>query len=151
MIWKPVSLGLAIVLLLSIFTGLTRNANVRKERDEARKEVAALTRWADRTCLLTGSAFGSGKNRGAACFAEVEGLAKFKAEALAASNTALLESVRERDAKTTTDAAAARAAAERSLAALRNMEKADAAVEGDRVDGAWAGAFNDLAGLRSPG
>ena len=148
-------LGLAgaatLFLVSTVWLGFTVAA-VKRDLGDMTKDRDALVTWADKACLAAGSSFPApkAKDRGAACLRAIQELARFKTDALAKSNTALLEHVAEQAEKQTTDAKAARLAAERTLAATQRMEKADAAVEGDRVGGDWAGAFNERAGLRPP-
>lgn len=144
--------GTTIVLLAAIFWLGTLKKGVERDLADMTKDRDAVVSWADKACLAAGSSFPApkAKDRGSACLAAIQELQRFKLDALSKSNTALLEHVEEQAAKQSTDATAARRAAERTLAATQRMEKADAAVEGDRVGGDWAGSFNDLAGLPAP-
>lgn len=135
----------------TVWLGVTLHG-VRGDLRDMTADRNAVVTWADKACLASGSSFAApkAKDRGAACLKAIQALQAFKVDALASSNSALLDHVNDQAAKQSTDATAARRAAERTLAATQRMEKADAAVEGDRVGGDWAGSFNDLAGLRPP-
>jgi len=84
------------------------------------------------------------------CLARIQRLAAFEREALRSTNDLLVRVRAEEDRKRAADLAAARHSAERTRAAIVNMEKADAQIAGDRAGADWFGAVNDLAGLRPP-
>lgn len=87
--------------------------------------------------------------RGAVCREAVQDLAKFRADALAATARVLTNAAAERETKATRDRAAAAAESGNRADALKTMEKADAQIrDDDRVDGSWFAALNRAGGLQ---
>jgi hypothetical protein len=129
-------------------------SRVTGERDRA-------LQWAEVICAAAGTTYAAsvqtvdGKRvkyaAGQRCKATIVDLAAFRTDSDSTTAATLAAAMRERDARTQTDAAHARAAAEAARAATQRMEAADAkAAPTDRVDGDWFAALNDLAGLRAP-
>lgn len=129
-------------------------SRVTGERDRA-------LHWAEVACAAAGSTYAAsietvdGKRvklaTGQRCKATIADLAAFRADTDRMTADKLAAAMRDRDARTQSDAAHARAAAEAARAATQRMEAADAkAAPTDRVDGDWFAALNDLAGLRAP-
>jgi hypothetical protein len=118
---------------------------------EGRADRDRMLAWGDRVCASAGAELAPAKTkRGATCAAAIAGLAKFKADANAATTKAVLDQLEEREGKMSADAKSARAAANRARDAQAKMEAANAAIgEDDRVGSSWLSAFNDLAGLRN--
>ena len=137
---------IVLLLLGAVAGGLW----VRGERAIADRDRIVAT--ADGICAAAGSNWippgaGIGK-RGVACRAAVAGLAAFKARAIDSSNKILVDAAKRRAAKSEQDLQAAVDAANRTAAAARRMEDANAQVGPEnRVDGAWFAALNQLAGL----
>jgi len=123
-------------------------------------EAGKLERQAELLCSAAGSQFVAAPakpgakpkkgDRGKACLAEIRELAAFKRDTTDATNGVLAGAVAEQAAKARKDAARAAQDTAATRAAVERMEIENAAVEGDRVSGAWFGALNDLAGLRDP-
>ncbi|WP_294328620.1 hypothetical protein, partial [uncultured Sphingomonas sp.] len=93
---------------------------------------------------------------GQRCKAAIADLAAFRTDSDRMTADKLAAAIRDRDARTQSDAAYARAAAEAARAATQRMEAADAKIEAqangaNHVDGDWFAALNDLAGLRPAG
>ncbi|WP_294328335.1 hypothetical protein, partial [uncultured Sphingomonas sp.] len=87
---------------------------------------------------------------GQRCKAAIADLAAFRTDSDRMTADKLAAAMRDRDARTQTDAVHARVAAEAARAATQRMEAADAkAAPTDRIDGDWFAALNDLAGLRA--
>jgi hypothetical protein len=83
------------------------------------------------------------------CRKAVKGLADFRLKAIADSNALLVQAERDRLERSRRDVETAVAAANRTAAAARRMEEANAKIgSDDRVDGDWFARLNDLAGLR---
>lgn len=129
-------------------------SRVTAERDRA-------LRWSETACAAAGTGYAAsietvdGKRvsyaTGKRCHDAITALAAFRADTDRITAETLAAAMRDRDARTRTDAAHARAAAEAARAATRRMESADAkAALTDRVDRDWFAALNDLAGLRAP-
>lgn len=128
-------------------------SRVTGERDRA-------LQWSETACAAAGTTYAAavatvdGKRvkyaTGQRCKATIADLAAFRADTTRLTAETLSKAIRDRDARTQTDAAHARAAAEAARAATQRMEAADAkAAPTDRVDGDWFAALNDLAGLRA--
>ena len=117
---------------------------------EARADRARMIAWGERVCASAGGELTpKDTSRGVTCAAAIAGLARFQADANAATTRALLEQLEEREGKMSADAQSARAAAIRARNAQAKMEAANAAIgEDDRVGSSWLSALNDLAGLR---
>lgn len=127
-------------------------SRVTGERDRA-------LQWSETACAAAGTTYAAsvetidGKRvkyaTGQRCKATIADLATFRADTTRLAAEAFSKAIRDRDARTRTDAAHARAAAEAARAATQRMEAADAkAAPTDRVAGDWFAALNDLAGLR---
>lgn len=121
----------------------------------------AAVAWSEKACAAAGVGYAAttetvdGKRMnfatGQRCHAAIVELAAFRTGTDRVTAETLAAAMRDRDARTQTDAAHARAAAEAARAATQRMEAADAkAAPTDRVDGDWFAALNDLAGLRAP-
>ncbi len=135
-------------------------SEIQRERDQ-------LVQWAEVTCAAAGTPFAAsteqrvdtdGRQRtvtfatGQRCRTAVTTAVAFRTDTERTTAAMLAAAMRDRDAKTQTDATAARAAAEAARAATERMEIADAkAAPTNRVDGDWFAALNDVAGLRAPG
>ncbi|WP_294319732.1 hypothetical protein [uncultured Sphingomonas sp.] len=132
-------------------------SRVTGERDRA-------LQWSEIACAAAGSTYAAsvetvdGKRvkyaTGERCKAAITNLAAFRADSDRMTADKLAAAMRDRDARTRTYAAHARAAAEAARAATLRMEAADAKIEAqangaNRVDGDWFVALNDLAGLRA--
>jgi hypothetical protein len=128
-------------------------SRVTGERDRA-------LQWSETACAAAGTTYAAsvdtidGKRvkyaTGERCKAAIADLAAFRADTTRLTAETLERAMHDRDARTQTDAAHARAAAEAARAATQRMEAADAkAAPTDRVDGDWFAALNDLAGLRA--
>ena len=121
----------------------------------ARRDADTLAKWGDLVCAEAASQFRVATDRkskwGVQCRTDIQRLAKIEDDLKTGSLDALLADLERRDGKTATDAALAAALAKRAADAAERMEQADAAVEGDRVDGSWACAVNELGGMRAPG
>lgn len=122
----------------------------------------AAIAWSEKACAAAGVAYAAttetvdGKAvrfaTGQRCYATIVDLVAFRTDTTRVAAETLAAAMRDRDARTRTDAAHARAAAEAARAATERMETADAkAAPTDRVDGDWFAALNDLAGLRPAG
>ncbi len=130
-------------------------SRVTGERDRA-------LQWSEIACAAAGSTYAAsietvdGKRvkyaTGQRCKATIADLAAFRTDSDRMTADKLAAAMRDRDARTQSDAAHARAAAEAARAATQRMEAADAkAAPTDRVDSHWFAALNDLAGLRPAG
>lgn len=128
-------------------------SRVTGERDRA-------LQWSETACAAAGTTYAAstetidGKRvkyaTGQRCKATIADLATFRADTTRLTAETLERAIRDRDVRTQTDAAHARAAAEAARAATQRMEAADAqAAPTDRVDNDWFAALNDLAGLRA--
>lgn len=128
-------------------------SRVTGERDRA-------LQWSETACAAAGTTYAASVETigskqvkyatGQRCKATIADLAAFRAETTRLTAETLSKAIRDRDARTQSDAAHARAAAEAARAATQRMEAADAkAAPTDRVDGDWFAALNDLAGLRA--
>ena len=128
-------------------------SRVTGERDRA-------LQWSETACAAAGASYAAStetidgkrvKSRaGQRCKATIADLAAFRTDTDRMTAEKLAAAMRDRDARTQTDAAHARAAAEAARGATQRMEAADAeAAPTDRVDGGWFAALNDLAGLRA--
>ena len=129
-------------------------SRVTGERDRA-------LQWSETACAAAGTTYAAsvetvdGKRvkyaAGQRCKTRIADLAAFRADSDRMTADKLTAAMRDRDARTKSDAAHGRAAAEVARAATLRMEAADAkAAPTDRVDGDWFAALNDLAGLRAP-
>lgn len=127
-------------------------SRVTDERDRA-------LQWSETACAAAGSTYAAsvetvdGKRvkyaTGQRCKTRIADLAAFRTDTDRMTADKLAAAMRDREARTRTDAAHARAAAEAARTATQRMEAADAkAAPTDRVDGDWFAALNDLAGLR---
>lgn len=111
------------------------------------RDLARLERWTQQTCAFTGEPF---TEKGAECQQRVEDLARFERDARDASSEAQGEDLDEQRKKAGVDLDAARKTAKELTDAAKKMEKANAAVQNDRVGTDWFGALNELGGLRRP-
>ncbi len=120
----------------------------------------AAIAWSEKACATAGVAYAASAETvegkavrfatGQRCHAAIVDLIAFRTDTDRATAETLAAAMRDRDARTQSDAAQARAAAEAARAATERMETADAkAAPTDRVDGDWFAALNDLAGLRA--
>jgi hypothetical protein len=120
-------------------------ATMRAERDRYRQ-------WADVVCASAGAPFApapkSKLKAGDQCKAEVAALARFRTDQARLTADVLARVERERQGKADRDLAAAIRAARSAADAAKDMEKANAALNGDHVDPAWFAALNRLAGLQ---
>lgn len=130
-------------------------SRVTDERDRA-------LHWAETACAAAGTTYAAsietvdGKRVkyaiGQRCKATIADMVAFRTDTDRVTAETLAAAMRDRDARTQSDAAHARAAAEAARAATLRMEAADAkAAPTDHVDGDWFAALNDLAGLRPAG
>lgn len=85
---------------------------------------------------------------GAACLTEARRVGRIESDLNAGTADALLQGLDARMGKEAADALLAAAYAKRAAEAVEDLEKANAAIEGDVATGSWAGAINDAAGLR---
>lgn len=142
--------GRKLLTLLAVM-GVAGGLYVWGER--AARDRDSLTVWSDLACTAAGAEFrpeGVKKRQwGAACLAEIKRLAEVEAQVKQGSLDALLADLERREGKEAADAALAAVLSKRTVEAVERMEAADAAVEGDRVDGGWAAAVNELGGLRN--
>lgn len=88
---------------------------------------------------------------GVACLNEARRVGRIESDLNAGTADALLQGLDARMGREAADALLAAAYAKRAAEAVEDLEKANAAVEGDVATGAWAGAINDAAGLRNGG
>lgn len=88
---------------------------------------------------------------GVACLHEARRVGRIESDLNAGTADALLQGLDARLGKEAADALLAAAYAKRAAEAAEELEKANAAIEGDLATGAWAGAINDAAGLRNGG
>jgi hypothetical protein len=120
-------------------------ATMRAERDRYRQ-------WADVVCASAGSPFApapkSKLKPGDQCKAEIAALARFRTDQARLTAELLARVSRERDGKIDRDLAAAARSARAAAQAAQDMEKTNAALQGDHVDPAWFAALNRLAGLQ---
>jgi hypothetical protein len=141
--------------LLTGFALLVAAAAMWAAWQDAKAHRESLTRAGDAICAAAGAEFRpddvARRDWGVACVRQVQALAAFRDETVSGSLQVALDAMERRQGKEAADAALAAALARRNQETLERMEAADAAVEGDRVDGAWTCAVNDLAGLRAPG
>jgi hypothetical protein len=115
-------------------------ATIRHDRDE-------LQAFAAHVCDAAGAGFGDDDGR--ACLARVRALVKREHDVDRASVRVLSDAVESIGRKSSADAAAARASADRAEQASATMEKANAAVgSDDRVGADWFRALNDVGGLQ---
>ncbi len=124
---------------------------VRGERAIADRDQAVAS--AEMVCAAASSSFvpegTRARDRGLVCRDAVKGLADFRLKAIADSNALLVQAERDRLERSRSDIETAVAAANRTAAAARRMEEANAKIgSDDRVDGDWFARLNDLAGLR---
>lgn len=149
--WKAGGALLVVALLAGVFM-FGRSAGEKAERKRLDPKVGAICEAAGSTWAevdAKGKTLARSK-WGRACLAEVRGLATFKAQALASRQKVLDEHQAEQASKTQADQLAAQRSADAQRQAKQNMEKADAAVRDDRVDGDWLRALGELGGLREP-
>lgn len=136
---------ITLVLLALAAAGLwIAFATIRHERDE-------LQAFASHVCDAAGAEFGDddGDDDGRACLARVRALVKREHDVDQASVRVLSDAVESIGRKSSADAAAARASADRAEQASANMEKANAAIgSDDRVGADWFRALNDVGGLQ---
>jgi len=120
-------------------------ATMRADRDRYRQ-------WADVVCASAGTSFAAAPKSklkaGEQCKAEVTALARFRSDQARLTADLLAKVSRERDGKIERDLAAATRSARAAAKAAQDMEKANAALEGDHVDPAWFDALNRHAGLQ---
>lgn len=113
---------------------------------------ASLIAFGDTVCEAVNSPFrpdGVGRERwGQTCLIEARRAGRMESDLNAGTAEALLQGLDERMGKEAADALLAAAYAKRAADTASRLENANAAVEGDRATGAWAGAVNDAAGLR---
>lgn len=131
---------------------------IQWSRVTGQRDVAVA--WSEKACAAAGVGYAAttetidGKRvnfaTGQRCHATIVDLVAFRTDTDRVTAKRLAAAMRDRDARTRTDAAHARAAAEAARAATERMETADAkAASTDRVDRDWFAALNDLAGLRA--
>lgn len=127
---------------------------------EVRSQRNALFAWADATCAATGTPYAASElpgpdgkpvpiAAGKLCRLAVANHAAFVADTNRQSAELLAAAMKNRDDKTATDAAQARAHALAARTAIERMETEDAEVTNDRVARDWFAALNDVAGLRA--
>lgn len=120
----------------------------------AESEATSLGGWADVTCALTGFVFRAPdmtrSSWGSACQARVQYLVKFEKDTKDARAKAQQQHATDQAKKAADDLTAARKAAMSAAQAAKRMEKANAAVQDNRVGAEWFGALNELGGLRGP-
>jgi hypothetical protein len=141
--------GLAVVIAIYL---IGHSAGVGAEQKREDKAVSPICEAVGSTWVEV-DANGKPISRskwGGACLKAAQDLAKFKGDALSASNKALSDHAAEEAEKTAADAAAATRHAQTAAAAKQNMEKLDAQVRDNRVDGGWFAGLNELGGLRQP-
>lgn len=147
---------IAVVMVAACF--YVKFELVRVDRDR-------LLGWATAACATTGEGFmpsirkatsTGGRSvtvivrRGARCEARIISLAAFERATAVESARIMADAVTDAEARTASDEALARIAAEAAREANERMEKANAKVEDDRTGSVWFDALNDLAGLRAP-
>lgn len=146
-----VAAAAALALLAGVFA-MGRSSGVDAERKRLDPKVGAI-------CQAAGASWAEvdakGKplaraTWGRACQAAAADLMTFKTTTLRAQQQALEDAQAEQAAKTQADQLAAQRDAGAQRQAQHNMEKADAAVRDDRVDGDWLRALGELGGLRQP-
>lgn len=118
----------------------------------AERNIASLTAAADGICEAIHSPFRpedvKREQWGLACLTEARRVGRLESDLNAGTADALLQGLDERMGKEAADALLAAAYAKRAAETADRLESANAAVENDRANGAWAGAINDRAGLR---
>lgn len=123
------------------------------ERARAELDRATLISAADRICEAVNVPFRPEGVRpaewGTACLIEARRVGRIESDLNAGTADALLQGLDARMGKEAADALLAAAYAKRAAEAVEDLEKANAAIEGDVATGAWAGAINDAAGLRN--
>jgi len=149
--WELLKHGRKWLTLLAV---LIAAATVYVWWQAAARDRDSLIAAADNICAASGASFRPEKVKpeawGKACLAEVTRLRAFELGVANASAAELIEAMERRDGKAATDAALAAEFARRTNQHLLEMEKADAAVQGDRVGGDWAVGLNNLGRLRDP-
>lgn len=150
----PLSTIAAGVLLLVSLLGLAWTAvganGVRRDRD-------AHVIWAESACANVGAAYvpldaktgqpGPRKTWGAACLTKIRDLVAHAAGVAVATVEVVQDHQQTVAAKGADDRGAARRDDQRRQRASATVEKLDAAIEGDRVDGVYLRALGALAGL----
>ncbi len=140
----------AITLVVVLGAAATIYVWWQNAENNRRSLIAA----ADGICEAAGSPFRpqgvKNSEWGLACLVEVRRLREVESQIAARSLDAMLADLERREGKEAADAALAAVLSKRTADAVLRMERADAAVEQDRVGGDWAAAVNELGGMREP-